>query len=171
MGDTGAWDEDRYRRWDRYGKRREGHGRRFRRGLLKLAMLKFLEVLPRHGYDLMREFREHGWSAGPGSIYPLLGFLESEGYVTSRQEGDRRTYQVTEKGRTLLHDRADEVAAFFATVTNAQEEPADELQHALERLSSAIEQLAQNGKPESIARVKEMLDRTRKDIYTLLAQE
>jgi DNA-binding PadR family transcriptional regulator len=157
--------------WGRYGRRR--HGRRLRRGVLKLAMLKLLAELPRHGYDLIRAFREQGWSAGPGSIYPLLSLLESAGYVTSHQEGDRRTYQVTEKGRTLLHDRADDVTAFFNAMANDEdeEEPVDQLQDALERLGGAVEQLAEVAKPETIARVKDMLERSRKEIYTLLAQE
>ncbi len=170
MARADRWREDRSWRSTSYGSHR-GHAKRFRRGALKLVMLKLLAELPRHGYDLIRAFREHGWSAGAGSIYPLLAFLESSGYVTSHQEGERRTYQVTEKGRTLLEDRAADVTAFFEAVSQAGEEPGDELQDALERLSGAVEQLAGQAKAETIARVRDLLDQTRKEIYTLLAQE
>lgn len=47
----------------------------------------------------------------------------------------------------------------------------DQLEDALERLNAAVEQLSENAKPETIARVREMLERSRKEIYTLLAQE
>jgi DNA-binding PadR family transcriptional regulator len=160
-----------YSHWERRGPRRERHRRHFRRGVLKFVMLKLLSELPRHGYDLMRAFREHGWIAGPGSIYPLLSFLESAGYVTSRQDGERRTYEITEKGRQLLEERSADVAAFFNAATESQEEPMDRLEDALERLTSAVEQLSSTAKPETIARVREMLERSRKEIYTLLAQE
>jgi DNA-binding PadR family transcriptional regulator len=160
-----------YTRWERRGRHRERYRRRLRRGILKFVMLKLLSELPRHGYDLMRAFREHGWAAGPGSIYPLLNLLESAGYVTSRQEGDRRTYEITDKGREVLKERAADVAAFFNAATRSEEEPMNQLEEALERLSAAVEQLPENAKPETIARVREMLERSRKEIYTLLAQE
>lgn len=163
---------DRYARWERRWRHRERQGRRLRRGTLKFVMLKLLSELPRHGYDLMRVARDLGWAAGPGSVYPLLNWLESEGYVTSRQEGERRTYEITEKGRTFLGDRAKDIAAFFdAATATTEEEPVDRLEDALERLSAAVEQLGESAKPETIARVTDMLDRSRKEIYTLLAQE
>ncbi len=160
-----------YAPWERRSRHRDRHGRRFRRGILKFVILKLLSELPRHGYDLIRAFREHGWVAGPGSVYPLLSLLESAGYVTSRQDGERRTYEVTEKGRTLLGERAADIAAFFEAASQSKEEPVDQLEDALERLSAAVDQLSQSAKPETIARVREMLDRSRKEIYTLLAQE
>lgn len=158
---------------ERVGRRRRPWGRRrhrFRRGALKFVVLKLLSELPRHGYDLMRAFREHGWSGGAGSVYPLLSVLESAGFVTSRQEGERRTYEITEKGRQLLDERAADVAFFF-NAGRSEEEPVDQLEDALGRLSAAVEQLSETAKPETISRVREMLDRSRKEIYTLLAQE
>lgn len=160
--------------WERKRRRRDRMRARLRgplRGLLKFVLLKLLSELPRHGYDLMRVAREHGWAAGPGSVYPLLSFLESAGFVTSRQDGERRTYQITEKGRKLLEERASDIASFFSAATESEEEPVDELEDALERLSTAVEQLASHAKPETISRVREMLDRSRKEIYTLLSQE
>lgn len=162
-----------FNRWER--KRRHSHRRsRMRgqlRGVLKFVILKLLSELPRHGYDLMRAAREHGWAAGPGSVYPLLSILESAGYVTSRDDGERRTYEITEKGRELLKERASDVAAFFKSAMQSEEEPVNQLEDALERLSAAVEQAGESAKPETISRVREMLDRNRKEIYTLLAQE
>ncbi len=171
MKDTDFWGEDRWghSEWSTWRRHR---GRRFRRGALKYVVLKLLSELPRHGYDLIRAFREHGWGAGPGSVYPLLAFLERQGYVTSRQEGERRTYEITDKGRQFLGERAAEVAAFFKEATaEPEEEPADELHDALERLVDAVKSVGATAKTETVARVRDLIDRARKDIYTLLAQE
>ncbi len=56
--------------------------RRLRRGILKFALLKLLDELPRHGYDLIRAVREKGWGAGAGSVYPVLAALEAAGLST-----------------------------------------------------------------------------------------
>ena len=63
---------------------RPGHRRgmrRMRRGILKFALLKLLDELPRHGYDLIRAVREKGWGAGAGSVYPMLAALEAAGLI------------------------------------------------------------------------------------------
>ena len=65
-----------------FGGRGHRHARRFKRGILKFVLLKLLAAEPRHGYDLMREFRRKGWPSGAGSIYPLLAALEEEGLIS-----------------------------------------------------------------------------------------
>jgi DNA-binding PadR family transcriptional regulator len=143
-----------------------------RRGILKYVLLKLLTDLPRHGYDLIRAVREHGWAGGPGSIYPILGVLERAGYVESAEEDGRRTYKVTEKGKRLLQEHLEEIAGFFSEPDADDEpEPGDDLRDALMRLTKAVTQLGETSKPETIERVRDLLDRTRKEIYTLLAQE
>ena len=67
---------------------------------------------PRHGYDLIRAIREKGWAGGAGSVYPLLGALEAAGFIAGRDEGERRTYELTEKGRKLLEEPAADIGVF-----------------------------------------------------------
>lgn len=148
--------------------------RRFKRGFLKFVVLKLLADEPRHGYDLIRIFRNKGWGGGPGSIYPLLAGLEEEGLIAGRDEGERRTYEITEKGRGFLKERASHVEAFFEDDTEDEDEDAGgrgELRAAAGRLMQAMAQLGADSKPETIERVRDLLDRTRREIYTLLAQE
>ena len=110
-----------------------------------------------------------GWS---GSIYPLLGSLEEDGLIVGRDEGDRRTYEVTEKGRLHLAERAGHIGAFFEEEGDDEEPDARAgTRDAAGRLMQAVAQLGTGSKPETIERVRELLDRTRKEIYTLLAQE
>jgi DNA-binding PadR family transcriptional regulator len=150
------------------------HGRKLKRGILKFVLLKFLADEARHGYDLIREFRRKGWAAGAGSIYPLLAALEEEGLITGRDEGERRVYEATEKGRRHLSEHAVHPGAFFADGDDGEEPeatPRTDLRDAAGRLMQAVSQLGTSSKPETIERVRDLLDRTRKEIYTLLAQE
>lgn len=150
-----------------------GHGgrRRFKRGMLKWIVLRILAEGERHGYDLMRFFQSWGWTGGAGSIYPILAGLEAEGLVEGRDEGGRRNYTITEKGRRLLSE--DVPSSFRAEdVFESEEQPvSDEAQGAFERLSAAWTQAKQVAKPDTVHRIVEILDRTRKEIYGVLAEE
>lgn len=153
---------------------RRGGGRRLKRGILKFVLLRLLAEEPRHGYDLIRAFREKGWGGGAGSIYPLLGSLEEAGLIEGKDEGERRTYTITEKGRRLLGEHAVDLGEIFED--GDDEEPPErtqrrELRDAASRLMAAVGQLGPSSKPETIEAVRDLLDRTRKDIYGLLAQE
>lgn len=154
-------------------------GRKLRRGILKFVILKFLAESDRHGYDLMRLFAQKGWRPPrPGSIYPILNGLEEEGFVRSRAEGERRVYEITEKGRRHLEEHTAHAGDFFEDVFEddaAQPEtkatPSSQLRDAAERLMQAVGQIGPSSKPETIERVQALLNTTRKEIYTLLAQE
>ncbi len=138
-------------------------------------MLKLLAEMPRHGYELIRAFREKGWGAGAGSVYPILGALEAAGLIVGRDEGDRRTYEISDKGRRLLEEHAKELGRLF------DEDDEDEgcvrgrggrsargrgPAHAVDCATRI-----QRRNAETIGRVCELLDETRKRIYEVLAQE
>jgi DNA-binding PadR family transcriptional regulator len=161
--------------WGRgFGGQRHGHPRRFKRGILKFVLLKLLADESRHGYDLIREFRRKGWTGGPGSVYPLLAALEEEGLIAGRDEGERRMYEVTDKGREHLREHSIGFGSFFEKDDDEaapENETRGELRDAAGRLMQAVTQLGPSSKPETIERVRDLLDRTRREIYTLLAQE
>jgi DNA-binding PadR family transcriptional regulator len=167
------WQDPRAARWGAYGGRRGRHaGRRLRRGILKFALLKLLAEMPRHGYELIRAFREKGWGAGAGSVYPVLAALEAAGLIVGRDEGERRTYEISEKGRKILDEHAAELRGFFEADEDEEEiRPGDELRESASRLMLAVSQLEASSKPETINRVRELLDGARKEIYALLAGE
>lgn len=144
------------------------HHRRFKRGILKYVVLKLLAEQSRHGYDLIQIFRRRGWGGGPGSIYPLLASLEADGLIAGRDEGDRRTYELTDTGRRHLEEAAAHVGEFFDD--EPEPDSGGDLREAAGRLMQAI-QLGSGSKPETVGRLRDLLDRTRREIYTLLAQE
>ena len=119
--------------------------------------------MPRHGYDLIREIREKGWSGGAGSVYPLLAALEAAGLIAGRDEGDRRIYEITDQGRTVLGEHATELGAFSQRRRRRRgggtRDAAAQLRDSAGRLMQAISQLDPSSKPETIERVREAFGR------------
>ncbi|MDO4909702.1 MAG: PadR family transcriptional regulator [Corynebacterium sp.] len=80
-------------------------GRRAPRGFFRNAILFVLLDGPSHGYDIMARISEltNGWwNPGPGTIYPNLSDLEERGLVTSKEDGDRKTVEITDDGREFF---------------------------------------------------------------------
>jgi DNA-binding PadR family transcriptional regulator len=77
----------------------------FKAGFLKLTVLKLVSKEPTHGYALMKEIErltDEDWKPSPGSIYPALQELVSDGLVQVRAEGRRKVYEITPKGMDVL---------------------------------------------------------------------
>jgi DNA-binding PadR family transcriptional regulator len=119
--------------------------------------------------------REKGWGAGAGSVYPVLAALEAAGLIKGRDEGDRRVYEITPRGRELLGEHAAELERLLNEEEDDEDEPGREmvsqLRDSARRLMQAISQLGPSSKPETIERVSGLLKEARKKIYELLAEE
>ncbi len=79
------------------------------RGMLPLYLLSLLQEKPYHGNEIMNAIAEMSngiWKPSPGSVYPLLKKMETDGLITGEWKSGRaaatRIYQVTEKGRKEL---------------------------------------------------------------------
>jgi DNA-binding PadR family transcriptional regulator len=91
-----------------------------RKGYLRIAVLTLLGRKPHHGYEIMKEIRERSggfWKPTAGGIYPLLQSLEEAEYIKGEwdagQKRRRKTYRITEMGRSMLHHaltRQDQIA-------------------------------------------------------------
>ncbi|BAI61269.1 PadR-like family transcriptional regulator [Methanocella paludicola SANAE] len=80
-------------------------GREMRKGFLKMIVLKIISKKPIHGYDIIHaiETITHGhWVPSPGSIYPVLDFLEARGYVSMEEIDRKKVYTITEEGKKAL---------------------------------------------------------------------
>ena len=87
---------------------------RFGHGELHLAILGLMSERPMHGYELMAELSTRlgrKYRASPGSIYPAVQALESEGLIAGTEQADRRIYSLTPEGTEALKRRADRLAA------------------------------------------------------------
>jgi len=141
---------------------------RARRGDVKYSILEVIAEQPRHGYDVIKELegRRGGGRPSAGSVYPTLQMLEDEGCVTSQTVDGKRIYTITDAGRTMLaqkpadaqdeHGRGEEWAGRH------------ELKDSAFRLGAAVWQAARDGDPAVLLKVKELLDRARREVYALL---
>lgn len=93
-----------------------GHGR------LRLYLLKLLDESPRHGYEIISLLRDRFlgvYSPSPGTIYPRLARLEEEGLVTHTEEGGRKVYSLTDKGREELRARESDLDDLEKEITDS----------------------------------------------------
>jgi DNA-binding PadR family transcriptional regulator len=149
-----------------------GRGRG-RRGDVRAALLVLLAEEPRNGYQLIQEIRERSggvWQPSPGSVYPALSQLEDEGLVVAEESEGRRTFRLTDAGRSYVEERADalgtpwdEVAEPFAHLMGVRQ--------AAAQTAVAIQQVVAAGTDEQIARAEQILDDARRAIYRILAEE
>jgi PadR family transcriptional regulator PadR len=89
----------------------------FLAGLIRLHVLHHAVEGEFFGNWMLEELREHGYSIGPGTLYPMLHALERKGYLKSRTEGAgrraRRHYRATPQGRAALNEATGKVRELF----------------------------------------------------------
>ena len=94
--------------------------REFLRGAVQLHILHHAAEGEIHGAWMSRELAEHGYDISPGTLYPTLHRLESEGLLSSRgavEEGrSRRLYKITAEGRKDLRRTRDALRELAAEV-------------------------------------------------------
>jgi len=69
---------------------------------LRIWILSILGSGPKNGAEIMDEIEiqsQGWWRPSPGSIYPLLGELEKDGYI--QKQGDGR-YKLTDKSKSEM---------------------------------------------------------------------
>lgn len=86
------------------------------RGLIHLHVLHHASEEDVYGLGLIEELRRHGYSIGPGTLYPLLHRLTERGYLRERasESGRQRRYYATAKGRRALSEAYHYVEELFA---------------------------------------------------------
>jgi len=79
------------------------------KGFLRFYVLKLLSEKPMSGSEIMQEIentsRGH-WKPSPGSIYPLMAWLQDKGYVEeipTTEKGMKR-YTLTDQGKKFLEE-------------------------------------------------------------------
>lgn len=90
-------------------------GKDFRRGLLKVFILKMLETDDLHGYAMMKRIEEvtgGRWKPSSGSMYPALVHLKTAGLIKAELVKTRKIYSITSKGK----DNMESVAGSFDIV-------------------------------------------------------
>lgn len=86
----------------------------FRHGELPLVLLALVARAPRHRYEIMAELtRLFGprYRASPGSVYPAIDALETEGLLAAEPQDGKVVYRATPAGEEALRERAEMLAA------------------------------------------------------------
>jgi DNA-binding PadR family transcriptional regulator len=148
------------------------------RGDVRAAILALLRERPRNGYQIMSEIEERSggaWRPSPGAIYPALSQLADEGLIVGEESDGRRTYSLTEAGRQYVEQNPE--MARGAWESAAQQEAWQEdwqvpgLLAEAARLGGGIVQIAHAGTPEQVLAAEQLLHRTRRELYRILAGE
>jgi len=79
------------------------------KGLLRYYVLRLLNEKSMSGSEIMNEVerRTDGrWKPSPGSIYPLLAWLQDNGYIKGvpEQEAGIKRYTLTDQGKAFLQE-------------------------------------------------------------------
>ena len=75
-------------------------------GFIRIHILYHANQSEVYGAELMKELSRHGYSIGPGTLYPILHALEENGYLISEKKVElgrvRRYYRITASGVSAL---------------------------------------------------------------------
>jgi DNA-binding PadR family transcriptional regulator len=157
-----------------YGPR---HGRLFEKGDLKYVILDQLKEKPSHGYEIIRTLEERFqgfYSPSAGSIYPTLQLLEDMGCVKSTEQDGKRVYTITDEGNKFLADREEIIDKIKEHVRDwrgmGKRENFRETMHEFRDLVQMLGQQAQRLDDDKMARIKDIIAKSNKDIEAILKQ-
>ncbi len=144
------------------------------RGDVRAAILALLREGPRNGYQIMSEIEERSggaWRPSPGAVYPALQQLADEGLIVAEESGGRRTFSLTDAGRTYVEENPEMARGAWESV--AQHEPGEipGLFAQAARLGAGIVQMAHAGTPDQIRAAERLLEQTRRRLYQILAED
>ncbi|MHA1917231.1 MAG: PadR family transcriptional regulator [Candidatus Ranarchaeia archaeon] len=157
-------------------------GRGFGRGFwsnsispIEFLILESLKKKPKHGYDLIKEFKktfQFSWKPKPGTIYPILSRLNKKEMIIQLEkvEKQRKIYELTDKGEEVLKEIAEhfekEVQFFnkiegFVTpyVMKCKQTHHSSVEHFLNKISYFISQINLLTSKSPPSRQKEILKR------------
>jgi DNA-binding PadR family transcriptional regulator len=157
-----------------WGGQRGWRGPKARRGDVRAAILAVLAEQPMNGYQIIQEVAERSggaWKPSPGSIYPTLQQLEDEGLVTADAAVGRRTFTLTDEGRTYVAEHADEVSAPWEAMTAPSGDDDNNLKPLLGQVSAALWQILAAGTPDQQERARKALAELRRTLYSILADD
>jgi DNA-binding PadR family transcriptional regulator len=139
---------------------------RTRRGDIKYLILQVLAEGPCHGYDIITALENKSggrYRPSAGSVYPTLQLLEDGGFVTGEAVEGKRVFTITDAGRALLASRPADAEA-------ADDVDDVDLRGAALKLGAAVMQAFRASDAPAQAKVREILDRARREIYAILAE-
>src|SRR3984893_5176358 len=130
------------------GRGPRGRGRQGRRGDIRTAALLLLDEEPRNGYQIMQQVEERSegvWRPSAGSVYPALAPVEDEGLVRSEESDGRKLFALTDAGRELLAQRADDAPTPWEQMSGPLSDEVADLGRVMRSLASAFVEVMRTG--------------------------
>jgi DNA-binding PadR family transcriptional regulator len=156
--------------WGPGGPRGRGRGGRGARFNVRPAVLALLLERPMHGYEMIQELdaRTNGiWRPSPGSVYPTLQLLEDEGLIEAEAAGGRKSYHLTDAGRSEAETAAQNPP--WASIGDDTMNQVQDFRDAAVGIMSALKQVGFSGTPEQRQKALEVLNETKRKLYAILA--
>lgn len=149
-------------------------GPKARRGDIRTAALLLIAEGPLNGYQIMQEIEQRSdglWKPSSGSVYPALAQLVDEGLIRTQEDGDRRTYLLTDAGRAYLDEHREEAGAPWEQMTRSVDDDVGSLFREMRRVGMTAGQIGHLGNTNQIAQARRILADARKALYALLAED
>jgi DNA-binding PadR family transcriptional regulator len=151
------------------------------RGDVRAAILALLKEGPRTGYQIMSDIKERSdgaWRPSPGAVYPALSLLADEGLIEGEESGGRRTYSLTQAGHDYLEQHPEMARAAWESMAQQDKDQGKHdswevpgLFAEAAKLGGGIMQVAQMGSPDQVTAAERLLERTRRELYQILADD
>jgi DNA-binding PadR family transcriptional regulator len=150
-------------------------GHRARKGNVRAAILALLAEEPRNGYQIIQEINARSggaWKPSPGAVYPALQQLADEGLIQAAENGGgRKTFSLTDEGRTHVEEHAEELGNPWAEMTPEFGDGVPDLFKQAAQTGSALMQIVHTGSADQVAQATRLLAETRRGLYRILADE
>ena len=128
------------------------------KGFIRFQVLAALSEKPMSGSELMEQIENRAggfWKPSPGSIYPLLSWLQDSGYIKELPtENGMKRYELTQTGKSLFEEQKSVMTKFrdtmgfpnfthspFGIFSRAPPEKAAQIRDTLRRAGAAMYQL------------------------------
>jgi len=164
------------------------------KGFLRYYVLKLLNEKSMSGSEIMDEIGKRtkgSWKPSPGSIYPLMAWLQDNGYVKEapEQEAGMKRYILTERGKEFLEEhlkKRDELREKFMFFMppflmppvlelpwlNFYPQKMKELVEARKKLAKALwnlrDSLREKYSEKAVAETREVIERAAKEIEEIV---
>jgi DNA-binding PadR family transcriptional regulator len=136
--------------------------------------LVLLSEQPCNGYQIIQEIEQRSggmWKPSSGSVYPALQQLEDEGLVEADSQEGRRSFRLTETGRTYVEEHKAELGAPWEAMAVEPDDASAKVFPLLGQVAMAIVQVTQVGGPAQVEQARQVLIEARRSLYQILAED
>jgi DNA-binding PadR family transcriptional regulator len=140
---------------------------------VRAAILSALAHEPQNGRQVMVTIAARtggAWSPSASEVYPTLQQLTDEGLLSTRHDGERTVYELTDAGRAAAAEAAASGESPYVSHQH-QRSSAAMVPRAGAKLAQAAAQVVQSGTHEQQERAAAILDEARRRLYAILAED